>query len=158
MVWAMHRSSASAVPEGPLDGRPPVVIQPPSGTAGTGPGARPRIRPTVWTAPATGPAFSVDHPYVRRFWVPILGPGAIADLLRLATAAARHRSLPLPRHLSTLARAGMVSLGADGAVAVRTVIPPVPPPLRRRLPHHLRREHLIWLGRFEESSSNAGRP
>ncbi len=91
---------------------------------------------------------------MRRFWVPVLGPGAIADLLRLATAAARDRSLPLPRHLSTLARAGMVAMGADGAVAVRTLIPPVPPPLLRRLPHHLRREHIVFLGSLNED----GRP
>jgi hypothetical protein len=97
---------------------------------------RPRIIPGVWDVPGDYPA---SHPYVRRYWTPGLGPGAVADLLRLATAATRGRSLPRPVHLEELARTGLVrEIGL--AVVVRTSIPAGPPPLRRRLPPMLQRE------------------
>ena len=157
MVCVMQRSPESVAPGGPQEARPPVLTQPPSGATVPGTGARRQIRPQVWPAPTHWPAFAVEDPYVRRFWVPVLGPGAIADLLRLATAAARDRSLPLPRHLSTLARAGMVAMGTDGALAVRTLIPAVPPPLQSRLPRHLRREHMVFLGGLAEDGGPAAR-
>ncbi len=157
----------SAAPEG-SDDRPPVTV-PPSGAAapflshrtqlllsGTDPHAqsrtappfarlrptvidRPVIRPTVWEI-ETSVGYPPTDPYVRRYWIPVVGPGAIADLLRLATAATRRRPLLRPLHLATLARAGLVT-AADGSVAVRLVIPPVPEHLRTRLPARLRREH-----------------
>ncbi len=97
---------------------------------------RPRFVPVVWDVPGD---YRVAHPYVRRYWIPILGPGAVADLLRLATAAQRGRSLPRPVHLEELARVGFVRETAS-AVLVRTSIPAVPAQLRRRLPPRLQRE------------------
>lgn len=95
------------------------------------------IRPQVWNP--SGGGIPVTHPYVRRYWTALLGPGAIADLLRLATAAVRHRSLPRPVHLSQLARAGLVCCDG-GVIMVRTRVPAVPGPLFARLPPDLRRE------------------
>jgi hypothetical protein len=44
---------------------------------------------------------------VLRFWALALGPGTVADLLRLMTADRRGR-LGRPLHLAQLARAGLV--------------------------------------------------
>jgi hypothetical protein len=124
------------------DDRPPIGAVPPPGVAEPYLRLRrtvfdrPRIVPEVWDAPGDYPW---SHPYVRRYWTPVLGPGAVADLLRLATAATRGRSLPRPVHLEELARTGLVrQIGL--AVVVRTSIPAVPTPLRRRLPPMLQRE------------------
>jgi hypothetical protein len=138
----MTASEISAAPRYP-DDRPPIGAVPLPGAA------EPfqRLRPTVHERPIVTPqvwddgiGVPVDDPYVRRYWTALLGPGAIADLLRLATAAVRRRSLPRPVHLSQLARAGLVR--ADGAgLFVRIRIPEIPrgryaglaPPLRREL-------------------------
>ncbi len=98
---------------------------------------RPLIQPRVWETGHTG--LPVTHPYVRRYWTAILGPGAIADLLRLATAASRRRSLPRPVHLSQLARAGFVRR-RGGVVEVKTLVPEVPAAFYPALPPALRRE------------------
>jgi hypothetical protein len=124
------------------DERPPIGAVPPPGVAE--PYARlrrtvydrPWFVPAVWDLPGDYPA---SHPYVRRYWTPILGPGAVADLLRLATAATRGRSLPRPVHLVELARIGFVEETAS-EVSVRTRIPAVPAALRRKLPLMLQRE------------------
>jgi hypothetical protein len=77
---------------------------------------------------------------VRRFWTALIGPGAVADLLRLATAAQRGRSLLRPVHLPTLTRAGLVVY--DGRqVLVRTTVPRLEPGDLRRLHPALREEH-----------------
>jgi len=99
---------------------------------------RPQVRPLVW-AEHVGAGFPVAHPYVRRYWTLVLGPGAVADLLRLATAAMRNRSLPRPLHLVDLATVRMVH-GAGSRLLVRTHVPEVPAALRQRLPPSLRRE------------------
>lgn len=144
----MTTTQFSAAPDPLPDDRPPIGIVPHPGAA------EPfdRIRPTVHDRPVVHPVvwvgrddgYSLDHPYLRRYWVPVLGPGAIADLLRLATAAARGRPLPRPRHLTDLGRAGLVrtdAAGTGGAVVmVCTAVPPVPARWRRRLPPRLRRE------------------
>jgi hypothetical protein len=134
----------SAAPESPPDDRPPIGAVPPSGAAEPYVRLRPTVhdrplvQPSVWAEHAdTG--FPVVHPYVRRYWTPILGPGAVADLLRLATAAVRGRSLPRPLHLGELARVGFVH-GTGSHLLVRTHVPAVPRVLRRRLPPALRRE------------------
>ena len=100
---------------------------------------RPHITPRLWhPADATG-GYAPTDPYVRRYWTPLLGPGAVADLLRLATAARRGRSLPRPLHLSQLARAGLVRFYGR-RVDVRAEIPPVPAGRLQSLPPFLRRE------------------
>ncbi len=81
----------------------------------------------------------MEHPLVRKFWTPILGPGATADLLRLATAARRGRLLPRPVHLTLLAQHGLV-VEHGAVVRVRTEIPTVPNHLEHLLPEFLRRE------------------
>ena len=99
---------------------------------------RPLVTPVVWHE-HVGDGFPVTHPYVRRYWTPVLGPGAVADLLRLATAAARDCPLPRPLYLAELIKAEFVSLAA-GSLLVRTHVPAVPIALARRLPPRLRRE------------------
>jgi len=79
----------------------------------------------------------------------VLGPGAVADLLRLATAASRDRSLRRPVGLSRLSVFGLVRESA-GHIEVRTVIPPLtathlmalPPAIRRLHDQHLRQSDL----------------
>ena len=124
------------------DERPPIGAVPPPGVAEPYTRLRrtvydrPWFVPVVWDLPGDYPA---PHPYVRRYWTPILGPGAVADLLRLATAAIRGRSLPRPVHLAELARIGFVK-ETSSEVSVRTRIPAVPAALRRKLPLMLQRE------------------
>ncbi|CAN5317531.1 MAG: hypothetical protein ACR2JP_00835 [Acidimicrobiia bacterium] len=124
------------------DDRPPIGAVPPPGVAEPYLRLRrtvfdrPRFVPAVWDVAGDYPA---SHPYVRRYWTAILGPGAVADLLRLATAAQRGRSLPRPIHLVELARMGFVRDTGE-RILVRTSIPALPRPLHRRLPPALRRE------------------
>jgi hypothetical protein len=82
----------------------------------------------------------MDDPYIRRFWTAAIGAGAVADLLRLATAARRDRSLRRPHSLPALIRAGLVRI-VDHRLEVRTRVPLLPPPLVRRLPPRVRRDH-----------------
>jgi hypothetical protein len=106
-----------------------------------------RVRPTVPTTllePA-GPLDPAD-PYVRRFWVAALGPGTVAELLRLVRAAGRGEEVRLPRNLPALLRTGLVSI-VDGSVGVVSRFPPVPEELRWRFPPALHAEHDRWLAR-----------
>jgi hypothetical protein len=96
------------------------------------------VTPQVW--PDTTDGYPPDHPYVRRYWTALLGPGAVAELLRLATAAARGRSLPRPLHLRSLARYRLVTSRGD-LLLVRAAIPRLTAPQVRRLHPHLRVEH-----------------
>jgi hypothetical protein len=72
----------------------------------------------------------------------VLGPGTVADLLRLITAARRGRSLREPRHLAELARAGLVRF-VDGRVWVRDTVPPLSAAHLRRLPPAVWAEHRL---------------
>lgn len=74
-----------------------------------------------------------------RWWSALLGPGAVADLLRLATAAQRGRSLPRPVHLEHLARHGLVR-PSGSHVEVVMAFPAIPPAWLRRLHPEIRRE------------------
>ncbi len=132
------------------DARPPITAEaaPPSGAAEfVRPSVqqRPWVAPDLWHDPLAELGYPPTHPYVRRYWTAAIGPGAVADLLRLAVAASRGRALPKPLHLDVLARHGLV-LAADGRLLVRATIPPVPASYRRRLPPALREEHrrLRW--------------
>ncbi|MGH8936897.1 MAG: hypothetical protein ACRDXD_11670 [Acidimicrobiia bacterium] len=100
---------------------------------------RPVLTPTLWTD-AELPGYAPDHPYIRRFWTAVLGPGAVADLLRLITAARRQLPVREPLHLAELARAGLVRF-EPGRVWVRETVPPLSAPHIRRLPPALRGEH-----------------
>ena len=76
----------------------------------------------------------------RRWWSALLGPGAVADLLRLATAAQRGRSLPRPVHLGELARSGLVRFTGP-RIEVVISYPPMPATWIRSLHPEIRREH-----------------
>ena len=99
---------------------------------------RSEIAPVL--ARATLAGYSPTHDYVRRFWIAVLGPGAVADLLRLTAAAHSGRSLKEPVHLSTLLAAGLV-LWQNDTLTVPDTIPPVPNHLVARFPPRLRRAH-----------------
>jgi hypothetical protein len=131
---------------GTHDSRPPVVVSAPHPGAAASlirATARQRaiITPLPWETSNTSiTTYPTDHPYVRRYWTATIGPGAVADLLRLATAAQRGRSLRRPTHLHVLVRANLVHT-KSGNVYVRTNIPQLSPLHVRLLPPDLRREH-----------------
>ncbi len=99
---------------------------------------RAEIQPIVWEGTTSG--FPSHHPYVRKFWTAAIGPGAVADLMRLAVAAQRGRSLPLPTNLPLLSREGLVSW-SGGQLLTGTSIPPLPTRHLRQMPPSMRREH-----------------
>lgn len=103
------------------------------------------VLPTLLGYPADG--FPATHPYVRRFWIPLLGPGAVADFCRLAAAARSGRPLKLPIHLDALARRGLVVHHRRGGLGVAPSVRPLRPPEVRRLPPSLRTEHQRFLAR-----------
>ena len=87
-----------------------------------------------------------SDPYVRKFWVAALGPGAVAELLRLVSAAGKGEEVRLPRHLPQLLRTGLVTV-VDGTLAVKERIPPVPAEMRWRFPPDVAAQHAEWLAR-----------
>lgn len=104
-----------------------------------------RIRPTVPVRQIPGESgVEPSDPYVRKFWVAALGPGAVAELLRLVSAAGKGEEVRLPRYLPHLLRAGLVSI-VDGTLAVKSLIPKVPAEMRWRFPPDLAAEHAAWL-------------
>ncbi|MEA2002303.1 MAG: hypothetical protein U9N84_10535 [Actinomycetota bacterium] len=131
---------------GTHDNRPQVVESAPHPGAAASPVRRTAtqraiITPLPWETTSTDiPSYPPDHPYVRRYWTATIGPGAVADLLRLATAAQRGRSLRRPTHLHVLVRAHLVHVRA-GHVFVRTRIPRLNSIHIRLLPPDLRRSH-----------------
>ena len=104
---------------------------------------RPLIVPRPWPQ-APPDRYPVQHPYVRRYWTAALGQGAVADLLRLATAAVRGRSLALPIHLPILGRADLVRRRGP-AIEVKTTVPELPPVYLAQL-HPTVRSELVWPG------------
>lgn len=145
----MHHASAPSAP-----GSVPTTVSPPlhrdmpwlpGATAGsrlrTTAKVRPVLVPSRWE-PADGVGYEPTHRYVREYWIPIIGPGAVADLLRLAAAAQRGRPLKMPVHLGVLVREGLAMRRADGSILVRATIPPLGPAQVRRLPPAIRRRHL----------------
>lgn len=103
--------------------------------------------------------------YVELFWLGILGPTATWLLRRLAVIAVAH---PGGHHLDLPSTAASLGLGWDagrgnafaralqrlvmfglarhvnGAVAVRTVVPPLSVRHLSRLPERLQRAHALW--------------
>ena len=106
--------------------------------------ARPTIVPVLLQDGWEG--FAPTDPYVRTFWIPIVGPGAVADLLRLTTAARGGRPLKLPVHTPLLVREGLARWDSLHTVAVCPFVPPLSPPQVRRLPPRLRLTHPKDLG------------
>ena len=128
------------------DSRPPVVESVPQPGAAAKPiraTARQRavITPLPWeTSSTTITTYPTDHPYVRLYWTATIGPGAVADMMRLATAAKRGRSLRRPTHLHVLVRSNLVHT-RSGNIFVRTRIPELNIIQVRLLPPELRRRH-----------------
>jgi hypothetical protein len=87
---------------------------------------------------------AAQDPYVRRFWTAVIGPGAVADLLRLITAGRTEKPILRPGHLSDLIRCGLIAHHRK-AIWLTESIPVVPAHLVRRMPPFLRREHAAWL-------------
>ena len=108
---------------------------------------RPLVSPRLWQDSLAGLGYPHHHRYVRRYWTAVIGPGAVADLLRLAAAARRGRRLPRPLHLAVLAREGLVS-SADGMIMVRATVPPLSPSHIVRLPPSLREDHRRYRWRY----------
>jgi len=109
----------------------------------TGDGAAPAPSgpaPVVWTGRRAG--LRLAPPLRASLLDRRAGPGAVADLLRLITAARRGRSLREPLHLAELARAGLVRF-ANARVWVREWVPPLSDAHLRRLPPALRGEHRL---------------
>ena len=89
-----------------------------------------------------------SDPYVRKFWVAALGPGAVAELLRLVRAAGRDDEVRLPRYLPQLLRVGLVSI-VEGCLAVPERIPCVPSELRWRFTPDIAADHAACIVRYE---------
>lgn len=111
------------------------------------------VRPTAHVRPTvpvrlipTDHGVEASDPYVRKFWVAALGPGAVAELLRLVSAAGKGEEVRLPRHLPQLLRTGLVTV-VDGTLAVCERIPPVPVEMRWRFPPDVAAQHAEWLTR-----------
>lgn len=144
----MHNASAPSVP-----GTPSQTARPPSREGSSAPPgtADSRTRPTVWVRPVvTVERMPCEHDcvdatdvYVRRFWIPLLGPGAVADLLRLTAAAQSGRPLRLPTHTHLLTTHGLVQRLGDHRLAVRPKVPRLSAMAVRRLPPSIRRDHQV---------------
>ena len=105
---------------------------------------RPYIRPRL--TPANGhPGHAPDDPMVRRYWSALVGPGAVADLLRLTAAARRGRRLRRPLHLPSLLREGLVHRDGE-AILVPERVPHLDEGQQRRLHPSLRAEYRRRLG------------
>ena len=119
--------------------RPPIISAAKHGGASVRPTAR--VRPTIPVEHIARPSgFEPSHPYVRKFWVAALGPSAVAELLRLISAAAKGEEVRLPRYLPQLLRAGLVEL-RNGALAVVERVPPVPKEMRWRFSPGVSADH-----------------
>lgn len=104
---------------------------------------RPWIRPCLIRDQRPGHA--PDDPAVRRFWTALIGPGAVADLLRLTAAARTGRRLRRPTHLALLLHEGLVE--RDGAqILVHRDVPLMAPCHLRRLRPALRVEYRRVVG------------
>ena len=142
----------TAAPEALLENaRPPVP-----GAAAPAPGAaevivlrptaipRPFIHPRLAPSPAAL-GHSPDDPMVRRYWSALVGPGAVADLLRLTAAARRGRRLRRPLHLASLLREGLIRREGE-AIVVPDRVPLLDEGQQRRLHPSLRAEYRRRLG------------
>lgn len=108
-------------------------------TAGsTFPARRRLVIPHLTQGPPDG--FDPSDPYVRRYWVAAIGPGAVEDLMRLVTAGRRSIPISEPLYLHTLIVEGLaVCDGTD--ISVSDPIPPLGPKARQLLKGSLRAEH-----------------
>ena len=125
------------------DARPPIEME-----AAPAPGTTTAIRPTAVprrlvravAIEADAPGHAPQDPAVRRFWTAVVGPGAVADLLRLIAASHTGRPLKEPLHLGALSMEGLIHR-AHPVVYVRPRVPYLGPTQLRRLHPSLRIEY-----------------
>ena len=117
---------------------------------------RPTARPRPWVTPLPlrddAPGHAPDDPAVRRYWTAVVGPSAVADLLRITAAARDLRRIRKPIHLATLAREGLCYRRGD-IVLVSPRIPHLAPHHLRRLQPALRAEYRAILATQEPAAS-----
>jgi hypothetical protein len=125
------------------DARPPIEME-----AAPAPGTTTACRPTAIPRPLVA-ALALDRdapghlphdPAVRRFWTAVVGPGAVADLLRLIAATRSGRRLREPLHLGILASEGLIERSGS-IVLVRPRVPHLGESQLRRLRPALRTEY-----------------
>ncbi len=104
------RNAADSQPAGGDHVRPPMED---AGVPRPTVRRRRTVRAVIWDDPT--PGFSAQDDYVRRFWTAVIGPGAVADLLRLMAAAGTDRELKRPVFLAELARVGLARDGCVGS-------------------------------------------
>ena len=125
------------------DARPPIEME-----AAPAPGTTTAFRPTAVPRPIIAalafehdaPGHEPSDPAVRRFWTAIVGPGAVADLLRLIAATRSGRRLREPLHLGILAAEGLIEREGQ-IVLVRPRVPYLGASQLRRLRPALRAEY-----------------
>lgn len=125
------------------DARPPIKME-----AAPAPGTTTAFRPTAVPRPIIAalaferdtPGHEPHDPMVRRFWTAIVGPGAVADLLRLIAATRSGRRLREPLHLGILAAEGLIEREGP-IVLVRPRVPYLGASQLRRLRPALRAEY-----------------
>jgi hypothetical protein len=100
---------------------------------------RPLVSPRLSQEPESG--FKPTDRYVREYLIPLVGPGAVADLLRLTAAAHSGRPIRLPINLSTLIREGLAKRTPDASVLVPAKVQQLGTHQVARLPPALRRSH-----------------
>jgi hypothetical protein len=87
---------------------------------------RPTVVPRPWIRAGYRPGPVCGHhpteAAVRRYWTALVGPGAVADLLRLIAAARSGRLLREPLHLAVLAAEDLAHL-TPGLVLVSPTVP-----------------------------------
>ena len=126
------------------DARPPIDTEP-APAPGAAKATRITALPRPWIHPRLiagngHPHHTPDDPAVRRFWTALIGPGAVADLLRLTAAAHTRRPLRRPIHLQTLFHEGLAHW--DGThILVNPAIPILDEGQIRRLRPALRVEY-----------------
>ena len=125
-----------------LDDSPPVAadIAPSPGVACRIPAQRQyRIAPRLLPSELRG-GIDPSHPYVRTYWTAALGPGVVADLLRLIAAARRGETIPHPPFLPVLCREGLIHY-ANRSVWVCGTVPPLGSRHLVRLSPTMRKRH-----------------
>jgi len=124
------------------DERPPVAtdIAPAPGAASRiSAQTRCRISPRLWPSPLLG-GVEATHPYVRTYWTAVIGPSAVADLLRIIVAADRRLTIAHPLFLHVLTTEGLVHHSED-RIWVHKQVRPLGSRQLMRLSPALRRAH-----------------
>ena len=95
--------------------------------------------------------FPTTHPYVRNFWLPLVGPGAVADLLRLAPPHNAAVPSSAPRTWPRSYARGLARPIGPTTIAVHDHVPGLEPAQVRRLHPSLRRAHQILTAATERA-------